>query len=116
MLSAYSFHVQKERPTAQHAPNTTTLKPAATNSNNPHRNNLEAASTLLQGLNPSGGLFEQVVVHEAHPVLVKEDARSEHMLSYVNKPNIGTAPEQAHSEFKQDEPPHMDFQPESLCT
>ncbi|KAG6860039.1 hypothetical protein C0995_016667 [Termitomyces sp. Mi166 len=44
---------------AWHAPDTTAPKAAATNSNNQHQNNLEAASTLLQGLNLSEGLFEQ---------------------------------------------------------
>ncbi|KAG6871154.1 hypothetical protein C0995_007693, partial [Termitomyces sp. Mi166 len=46
----------------------------------------------------------------APPAPVKEDARSEHILSYINKPDVGTASEQACSEFKQDWPLHMNFQ------
>ncbi|KAG6871854.1 hypothetical protein C0995_015671 [Termitomyces sp. Mi166 len=97
----YSFHIQKGKPIAQRAPDTTTSKPVTTNSNNHHQNNLEAASTLLQDLNLSGGLFEQAAVHEAPSVPVEEDAHSEHMLSYVNEPDTGTALEQAGPELKQ---------------
>ncbi|KAG6900618.1 hypothetical protein C0995_003433 [Termitomyces sp. Mi166 len=99
----YSFHIQKEIPTAQCTPDTTTPKPAATNLNNQHQNNLEVASTLLQDLNPSGGLFKQAAACEfpLH-VPVEEDVCSEHTLSYVNKPDVSTAPEQACPEFKQD--------------
>ncbi|KAG6859413.1 hypothetical protein C0995_008850 [Termitomyces sp. Mi166 len=52
---------------AWHAPNTTALKPTATNLNDQHWNNLKAASTLLQGLNPSEVLFEQAAAHESKP-------------------------------------------------
>ncbi|KAG6887561.1 hypothetical protein C0995_014340 [Termitomyces sp. Mi166 len=97
---AYSFHVQKEIPMAQHTPDTTALKLTATNSNGQHWNNLEAASILLQGLNLSGGLFEQATACEVLPVPIEKDACSKHTLSYVNKPDIGTAPEQVHPEFE----------------
>ncbi|KAG6871715.1 hypothetical protein C0995_000946 [Termitomyces sp. Mi166 len=89
-----------------------------------------------EGLNLSGGLFEQAAVHEvglklginlwvlslflyplhdtpqAPLVPIKKDVYSEYMLSYVNKPDVGTAPEQAHLEFKQDQPSHINFQHE----
>ncbi|KAG6872420.1 hypothetical protein C0995_009817 [Termitomyces sp. Mi166 len=39
---------------------------------------------------------------QAPPAPIKEDACSEHMLSYINKADIDTALEQAHSKFKQD--------------
>ncbi|KAG6859793.1 hypothetical protein C0995_003915 [Termitomyces sp. Mi166 len=90
---------------AQCALDTTAPKPAAINLNDQHQNNLEVASALLQGLNPAGGLFRQAAVHEDQPLgappipippaSIKEDACSEHMLSYVNEPDVGTAPEQA---------------------
>ncbi|KAG6859884.1 hypothetical protein C0995_002488 [Termitomyces sp. Mi166 len=97
--SIYFF--EKEIPTAQCTPDTTTPKSAAINLNNQHRNNLEAASTLLQGLNLSGGLFEQAVACEAPPAPIEEDVCSEYMLrSYINELDVGTAPEQANPEFR----------------
>ncbi|KAG6860134.1 hypothetical protein C0995_015317 [Termitomyces sp. Mi166 len=113
--ATYSFHIQKGTTMAQRAPNTTTLKPTATNLNNWHQNNLKVASTFLQGLNPVGGLFEQAVAREhlvlpALPAPIKEDVCSKHMLSYVNKPDVSTILKQVCPEFEQDQPPHMSFQ------
>ncbi|KAG6860094.1 hypothetical protein C0995_015816 [Termitomyces sp. Mi166 len=92
---------------AQCAPDTTAPKPTATNLNNQHWNNLGS----------TGKLFKQAAACEhlalpAPPAPVKKDVHCEHMLSYVNKPDIGAALKQAQSELEQDQQTQMNFQHE----